>query len=109
MEVRGDQATLTFCGQQLKADARSEGATTIMVRPERLGLLTPGVDVPLEHNWADALVEDVMYLGATRKVTLRLSDGSAGVGDRTRLGGACRRERGSARSSHWHPRAGVLL
>ena len=75
-----------------------------MVRPERLGLLAPGVDVPLEHNWADALVEDVMYLGATRKVTLRLSARFAGVGASTRLGG--QRRTGLARSSALAPTSG---
>ncbi len=82
-----------------RAGLADKAPAALVVRPERLRIMTRTGDVPAGVNTIDATVTDVLYLGSTRKFELTLPDGQA-AGVRQQLGGD---------DAEWHPGDEVRL
>lgn len=107
--AQGDRQTaIDVAGHSVTADGHSSFEDlAILIRPENLRL-EPAGTVPGEHqNSIPVEITDVTYLGASRRYTVRLPDGSEGA---VRLGQDARiHNRGDSVAMLWDVSAGVLL
>ncbi|MBO1900847.1 ABC transporter ATP-binding protein [Leucobacter weissii] len=79
----------------------------ILIRPENLRLEPAGTEPRGERNAIPVTILDVTYLGASRRYTVRLPDGSEGS---VRLGQEARiHNRGDEVTMTWNISSGVLL
>ena len=76
--VRGDWRWRVDAGLFTSGSIDDGGAAAIVVRPEHLDVVAPGTDVG-GRNHVPGVVSDVLYLGPSRKLELRLPDGTAAV------------------------------
>ncbi|MET4049448.1 MULTISPECIES: ABC transporter ATP-binding protein [unclassified Rhodococcus (in: high G+C Gram-positive bacteria)] len=51
------------------------GTASVMLRPERIGIIGAGETVAADHDKIDGTVEDTVYFGNCRQVQVRTSDG----------------------------------
>ncbi|WP_137723297.1 ABC transporter ATP-binding protein [Prescottella subtropica] len=54
---------------------RTAGAHSVMLRPERIGVVGAGEHVPGGRDGLDGIVEDTVYFGTNRQVQVRTPDG----------------------------------
>jgi spermidine/putrescine transport system ATP-binding protein len=77
-DVAGDgAATCQFLGRPVQAQVDSpvsSGRAAIVIRPERIVLAAPDAQPAAGENCLDGVVTDVVYLGASTQVRVRLSD-----------------------------------
>ena len=80
----------------------------VVVRPERIHILTDGQVAAPEHNVLEAKVTEVVYLGAARKVVLEFPWGAKGlVREAMRLASSA--DRGDQVRVAWAPEESVLV
>ena len=80
----------------------------VVVRPERIHILTDGQVAASEHNVLEATVTEVVYLGAARKVVLEFPWGAKGlVREAMRLASSA--DRGDRVRVAWAPEESVLV
>jgi putative spermidine/putrescine transport system ATP-binding protein len=86
LERNGDGGWLTRSGWHWRVNAASdevelrEGPAALIVRPERLRVESRGQATDPSRNTVEATVTEVLYVGATRKIALRLPDGQVAIG-----------------------------
>ena len=87
LERNGDGGWLTRAGSHWRVNAsRDDGAeppdgpAALIVRPERLRVESRGGAADPARNTVEATVTEVLYVGATRKIALRLPDGQVAIG-----------------------------
>lgn len=105
----GDRQTaISVAGHQVIANGQfAQQHLAILIRPENLRLEPAGVEATTERNSVPVTITDVTYLGASRRYTVRLPDGTEGA---VRLGQEARiHNRGDHVSMVWDIDAGVLL
>jgi spermidine/putrescine transport system ATP-binding protein len=77
-DIGGDgAATCQFLGRPVQAQVDtpvSSGRAAIVIRPERIVLAPPEAQPAAGENCLDGVVTDVVYLGASTQVRVRLSD-----------------------------------
>ena len=112
-KVSQDERTLK--GKHYELGLR-EGATgvepgssgAVVVRPERIHVLTDGETAQSTHNVLEATVSEVVYLGAARKVFIEFPWGGTGlVRESMRLASSA--ERGDRVRVAWAPEDSVLV
>lgn len=77
----GSETYVEYRGHRLacpQADIAAGGRAVLVIRPERLRL-NPSGDLPGHHNAVEVQILEQIYLGAGRKVTIRLPDGAQGM------------------------------
>lgn len=80
----------------------------VVVRPERIHILTEGQVAAPDHNVLEATVTEVVYLGAARKVVLEFPWGGRGlVREATRLASSA--DRGDRVRVAWAPEESVVV
>ncbi|MDX6724354.1 MAG: putative spermidine/putrescine transport system ATP-binding protein, partial [Solirubrobacteraceae bacterium] len=83
---------------------------TVVVRPERVELLPPGAEAGLEANALRGRVEEVIYLGNTRRYVVGLQPGGRRMLAREQVGGPSRGfTAGDDVQVTWPVDAGVLI
>lgn len=87
---------------------RAGGSGAVVVRPERIRVLTQGQVAPPEFNVLEAAVAEVVYLGAARKVMLEFPWGVKGL-VREAMRDASTAERGDLVKVAWSPEDSVLV
>jgi putative spermidine/putrescine transport system ATP-binding protein len=105
----GDRRTaIEVAGHRVVADGQSSHEDlAILIRPENLRLETAGTSVGENENSIPVTITDVTYLGASRRYTVRLPDGTEGA---VRLGQEARiHNRGDEVAMMWSIPSGVLL
>ncbi|EYT55272.1 spermidine/putrescine ABC transporter [Leucobacter sp. UCD-THU] len=105
----GDRRTaIEVAGHRVVADGQSSHEDlAILIRPENLRLETAGTPVGENENSIPVTITDVTYLGASRRYTVRLPDGTEGA---VRLGQEARiHNRGDEVAMMWSIPSGVLL
>ena len=105
----GDRRTaIEVAGHRVVADGQSEHEDlAILIRPENLRLETAGTPAGENENSIPVTITDVTYLGASRRYSVRLPDGTEGA---VRLGQEARiHNRGDEVAMMWSIPAGVLL
>ncbi|WP_336661052.1 TOBE domain-containing protein, partial [Leucobacter sp. USHLN153] len=105
----GDRKTaITVAGHRVVANGQSSHEDlAILIRPENLRLEDVGNPVGDAENSVPVTILDVTYLGASRRYTVRLPDGTEGA---VRAGQEARiHNRGDQVEMKWHVDSGVLL
>ena len=105
----GDRRTaIEVNGHRIVADGHSDHEDlAILIRPENLRLEPLDTVVSDEENAVPVTITDVTYLGASRRYSVRLPDGSEGA---VRLGQNSRiHNRGDKVAMVWNIPSGVLL
>ncbi|WP_024356046.1 ABC transporter ATP-binding protein [Leucobacter chironomi] len=105
----GDRRTaIEVAGHRVVADGQSTHEDlAILIRPENLRLETAGTPAGEHENSIPVTITDVTYLGASRRYTVRLPDGTEGA---VRLGQDARiHNRGDEVAMMWSIPSGVLL
>lgn len=99
---------IDVAGHRVLADGQSSHEDlAILIRPENLRLELAGTAAAEGQNSIPVTILDVTYLGASRRYTVRLPDGSEGA---VRLGQEARiHNRGDEVAMVWEVPAGVLL
>ena len=87
---------------------RPGGAGAVVIRPERMHIMTEGQSPALGQNVLEATVAEVVYLGAARKVALEFPWGLRGL-VRESMQTASSAERGSRVRVAWAPEDCVLV
>ena len=108
IKVGERHTAIEVAGHRVVADGQSvHDDLAILIRPENLRLESAGT-VPTEsQNTIPVTIIDVTYLGASRRYTVRLPDGSEGA---VRLGQDARiHNRGDEVAMMWEIPSGVLL
>ena len=75
--LKGDHFELVLDNRRGRVQPGRSGA--VVVRPERIHILTDGQAAPADHNVLEATVVEVVYLGAARKVVLEFPWGGKGL------------------------------
>lgn len=105
----GDRRTaIEVAGHRVVADGHSAHEDlAILIRPENLRLETAGTPAGAHENSIPVTITDVTYLGASRRYSVRLPDGTEGA---VRLGQDARiHNRGDEVAMMWSIASGVLL
>ncbi|WP_241095504.1 MULTISPECIES: ABC transporter ATP-binding protein [unclassified Leucobacter] len=102
------QTALEIAGHRVVADGQSAHENlAILIRPENLRLESAGTPIGESQNSIPVTILDVTYLGASRRYTVRLPDGTEGA---VRLGQDARiHNRGDNVAMMWDISSGVLL
>ena len=108
VKVGERQTAIEVAGHRVIADGQSQHEDlAILIRPENLGLEPAGTVPGDGQNAIPVTITDVTYLGASRRYTVRLPDGSEGA---VRLGQDARiHNRGDEVAMVWDVPSGVLL
>lgn len=102
------QTAIEVAGHRVVADGQSRHEDlAILIRPENLRLEPVGTVPGESQNAIPVTIIDVTYLGASRRYSVRLPDGSEGA---VRLGQEARiHNRGDEVAMMWEVASGVLL
>ena len=102
------QTAIEVAGHRVVANGQSRHRDlAILIRPENLRLEPAGTEPRGDQNAIPVTITDVTYLGASRRYSVRLPDGSEGA---VRLGQDARiHNRGDEVSMMWEVSSGVLL
>lgn len=104
--LRGDHYELALGDS--KSGVRPRGAGAVVIRPERIHILTEGQSAPTGQNVLEATVAEVVYLGAARKVALEFGWGGRGL-VRESMRAATSAVRGDHVRVAWAPAESVLV
>jgi putative spermidine/putrescine transport system ATP-binding protein len=91
-----------------RSRVRPGGVGAVVVRPERIHVLTEGQSPAARQNVLEATVAEVVYLGAARKVALEFPWGGRGL-VRESIQAASSAERGDRVRVAWAPEESVLV
>ncbi len=102
------QTAIEVAGHRIVANGQHAAADlAILIRPENLRLEAEGTPTTAERNSIPVTITDVTYLGASRRYTVRLPDGTEGA---VRLGQDARiHNRGDRVAMVWSMTDGILL
>ncbi|PRI11100.1 ABC transporter ATP-binding protein [Leucobacter massiliensis] len=102
------QTVIELAGHRIVADGQSAHEDlAILIRPENLRLEAAGTAPRSEQNAIPVTITDVTYLGASRRYTVELPDGTEGA---VRAGQDARiHNRGDRVTMMWDVSSGVLL
>ena len=108
IKVGERHTAIEVAGHRVVADGQSvHEDLAILIRPENLRLESIGTVATESQNSIPVTILDVTYLGASRRYTVRLPDGSEGA---VRLGQDARiHNRGDEVAMMWEIPSGVLL